>query len=123
MGVEVKLSLYMFRGCPYCRRVQDTIATLGVEVELRDIHQHPEHMRDLMIARGRQTVPVLRIEEAGREEWMPESADIQKWLARRFGDGEVPAATVGQRLADWRVWVFGLALVLLLFRLLEPWVG
>lgn len=113
------MSLYMFRGCPYCRRVQDTIETLGIQVEERDVHQDDEHMRDLMTARGRKTVPVLRIEDRGSDEWLPESAEIQRYLANRFGDGEVPAASFKQRLKGWRLWVFGVAAVLLILRLLE----
>lgn len=113
----MSLHLYMFRGCPYCRRVQDTIQTLGVEVELRDVHQNPEHMNDLLVARGRQTVPVLRVCEDGQDTWMPESADIQKYLARRFGDGVVPPTSMMTRLTDWRLWAFVAALGLLVSRI------
>ena len=44
-----------------------------------------------MNARGRGTVPVLRIVEGegegdgARDEWMPESRDIVSWLRREYG--------------------------------------
>jgi DNA segregation ATPase FtsK/SpoIIIE-like protein len=48
--------------------------------------QSPEHLRDLVEARGVKTVPVLRIRHPeGRDEWMPESADIVRYLDGRFG--------------------------------------
>lgn len=78
------LALYHYNGCPYCGWVRDTISDLGVEVELRDIHREPQHLRDLTQARGRSTVPVLRIVEEGRDEWMPESRDIMHWLREEY---------------------------------------
>ena len=79
------LALYHYNGCPYCGWVRDTLSDLGVEAELRNIHQDPQHRRDLMQALGRGTVPVLRIVEDGRDEWMPESRDIMHWLRQEYG--------------------------------------
>lgn len=78
------LALYVTDGCGYCRRVLQTIRELGVEVEVRDLNEDPEHRRALLEARGRGTVPVLRI---GRDVWLPESMDIIAYLHERFGDG------------------------------------
>jgi glutaredoxin len=78
------LSLYHYEGCGYCGRVRRTLAELGVELELRDIDHDPEHLRALLDARGRRTVPVLRIRHPEGDEWMPESADIIAYLRRRF---------------------------------------
>jgi glutathione S-transferase len=78
------LSLYHFDSCPYCQRVRRVLAELGVEVELRDIEEDRGHLRALLEARGRRTVPVLRIRGAEGDEWMPESADIIAYLRRRF---------------------------------------
>jgi glutathione S-transferase len=78
------LSLYHYDSCPYCRRVRSALSRLGVEVELRDIDETPEHLSALLAARGRRTVPVLRIQKAGGDEWMPESADIVRYLEKRF---------------------------------------
>jgi glutaredoxin 2 len=85
MTAAPDLSLYHYDSCPYCHRVRSAIDRLGIEVELRDIDQQPEHLRALMGARGRRTVPVLRIEGEDGSTWMPESADIVRYLEKRFG--------------------------------------
>ena len=83
------LALYQYAGCPFCARVCNTLARLGLEIELRDILLSPDYARELVQATGRRTVPVLRIEEEGRRvRWMPESADIVAYLEERFGPGE-----------------------------------
>lgn len=78
------LSLYYYDGCGYCERVKRTLLGLGVQVTMRNILEDPQHMRDLVAARGRRTVPVLRIARDGGDEWMPESADIIRYLEQRF---------------------------------------
>jgi len=81
------LSLYGYPGCPYCRRVFDASASLGLEIPLRDTQLDAERRRELIEALGRATVPVLLIEgEAGEVKWLPESADIVRYLNERFGD-------------------------------------
>ena len=78
---EDKLALYYFDGCPFCSMVRSAIEKLGVEVELRDIFEDSQHHDDLIKARGRATVPVLRITSpTGEERWMPESRDIVRYL-------------------------------------------
>ena len=80
------LSLYGYPRCPYCRRVIDAAGSLGLEIPLRDTQQNPDHRRELIEALGRATVPVLLIEgEAGDLKWLPESADIVRYLTERFG--------------------------------------
>ncbi len=81
-----KLALYHFNGCPFCSMVRSAIDRLGINVELRDIFQDSQHRDDLIDARGRATVPVLRITSPGGEErWMPESRDIVRYLKETFG--------------------------------------
>lgn len=82
---DESLSLYHFTGCPYCVMVRRVIDELGVDVELRDINVHDEHWQDLVDARGRATVPVLRCTHGDVDRWMPESRDIIDYLRRRFG--------------------------------------
>lgn len=80
------LVLYHFDGCPYCAMVRAAIDDIGVKVELRDIYQSPEHRKELVAARGRGTVPVLRISSAdGEARWMPESRDIVHYLREHYG--------------------------------------
>ena len=62
---------------------------LGLDVELREIFDEPHYREQLVEARGRATVPVLRITSPdGEERWMPESRDIVHYLE-----------TVSERLA------------------------
>jgi glutaredoxin len=83
---EDRLALYHFEGCPYCSRVRRVIDRLGIDVELRDIFENRTYLKELNEARGRRTVPVLRIIGAdGQERWMPESADIVRYLEATYG--------------------------------------
>lgn len=77
------LALYHYDSCPYCRVVRRAIDRLGITVELRNIDDDPEHLRALTQARGRRTVPVLRIDGPEGTTWMPESADIVRYLEQR----------------------------------------
>ena len=109
------LALYMYPTCPYCRRVMTTLRRLGVEVEYRNIRKNSAYRDELLEARGKTTVPVLRIRSSdpdGEDEWMPESADIAQYLADRFGDGDVPRRGLVDYLTDWRLLLisFGVAL-------------
>jgi glutathione S-transferase len=85
MPAAPDLALYHYDGCPYCDKVRRALVRLGVTVELRNIHQEPEHLRALLAARGRTTVPVLRIQKPEGDTWMPESGDIVRYLEQRFG--------------------------------------
>jgi glutathione S-transferase len=80
------LSLYEFEGCPYCQRVRQAMARLGLQIELRDIHAEPRYRQELVQATGRGTVPCLRIDEGGgKVRWLHESLDIIAFLEREFG--------------------------------------
>jgi glutaredoxin len=82
---EDKLALYYFDGCPFCALVRRAIERLGVDVELRDTRANPDYRDELIRARGRATVPVLRItSSAGEERWMPESRDIISYLEKNY---------------------------------------
>jgi len=82
------LALYFFHGCPYCERVLRALAELDLKLELRDVRAQPDHRAELRAARGRGTVPVLRIAGPdGAVTWMPESKDIVRYLEERFGEG------------------------------------
>ncbi len=85
-----RLALYQFEHCPFCVRVRRAIDELGIEVELRDIHADRKFRGELRDARGRTTVPVLQITSAdGEERWMPESADIVRYLQATYGQAVV----------------------------------
>jgi len=81
-----KLALYYFDGCPYCAIAIAAIDRLGIDVELRDIFADQKYRDELIGARGRATVPVLRIGSPdGEERWMPESRDIVHYLEAAYG--------------------------------------
>jgi glutaredoxin len=78
---EDTLALYYMDGCPFCDLVRAVIDELGVDIELRNIFEGTQRRNDLVEARGRATVPVLRITSPnGEERWMPESRDIASYL-------------------------------------------
>lgn len=80
-----KLALYQFDACPYCAMVRSTIERLGIDIELRDIFENSRYRTELIEARGRATVPVLRITSPDDEErWMSESQDIISYLETTF---------------------------------------
>ena len=90
-----RLALYHHEGCPYCHKVRAAAERLGVPLELRDIRRVASYREELLAARGRPIVPVLRIESGpGRVRWLPESDDIVRWLTRhaapRIGPGAAP---------------------------------
>lgn len=83
---QESLALYHFEGCPFCMLVRRTIDELGIEVELRDVRHSTEFRDELLEARGRGTVPVLRCTSSdGTVRWMPESRDIVRYLRERHG--------------------------------------
>ncbi len=80
-----KLARYHYVGCPFCTIARAPLERLGIDVELRDISQDPAHHDDLVRARGRATVPVLRITSPdGEDRWMPESRDIVHYLETAY---------------------------------------
>lgn len=80
-----KLALYYFDGCPFCADAMAVIDRLSVDVQLRDIFADEHYRDELVAARGRATVPVLRITSPdGEERWMPESRDIAHYLEATY---------------------------------------
>ncbi len=81
-----KLALYHFPGCPFCAIAREPIERLGLEVELRNIYENRQYLDELVAARGRATVPVLRITAPDGEDcWMPESRDIVRYVENTYG--------------------------------------
>ena len=73
----MKLDLYKFETCPYCRRVLRAIGQSGrTDVELHDIHTNEEDRDYLITHGGKEQVPCLFIDG----EPLYESDDIIAWL-------------------------------------------
>ena len=73
----MKLDLYMFSTCPFCRRVLAAIEEQGrTDVVLHDIHRSAEDRQTLLEVGGKEQVPCLFIDG----EPLYESMDIIDWL-------------------------------------------
>lgn len=80
------MSLYYYPSCGFCAMVVQAAKRHGIELELRNIHADREYLKELVDARGRQTVPVLRIDKGeGDVQWLPESRDIMTYLLELAG--------------------------------------
>lgn len=79
------MALYQYRTCPFCLKVRREIHRLALTIETLDA-QPPGLIRDDLIRSGGQAkVPCLRItDQAGKSEWMYESASIIAYLDGRF---------------------------------------
>lgn len=78
------LVLYHFSSCPYCLRVRRAAHWLNIPLALRDIHIDAVARAALVAGGGRQTVPCLYIDDDVQGTWLYESADIVRYLDRRF---------------------------------------
>lgn len=75
----MKLELYKFESCPFCRKVLREIEASGrTDVEMHDIHKNEEDRQRLIQVGGMEQVPCLFID--GKP--MYESADIIDWLQK-----------------------------------------
>lgn len=74
--------LYMTHTCPYSRRVIETLHSLGITPELRDIREE-EHLRELLSRGGKDQVPYLVDPSRGVE--MYESEAIIDYLKSAYG--------------------------------------
>ena len=73
----MKLELFKFDSCPYCRRVFRYLEESGrTDVELLDINRSEENNRRLIEVGGKRQVPCLFIDGAP----LYESLDIIDWL-------------------------------------------
>jgi len=73
----LKLELFMFETCPFCRRVLKYIDESGREdIILHNIHKDDEARKRLIEVGGKQQVPCLFIDG----EPLYESMDIIAWL-------------------------------------------
>ena len=101
------LTLYVSPTCMYCAQVLRAAERLGISLPERDITD-PDNRSALVDARGRPTVPVLRIEQDGAHPvWLPESLDIIRELRRRAGRPDPVPVWVDRIVAVSRPIVIG----------------
>ena len=79
------LALYHYDSCPFCVRVRNSIESMGLNIEYRNIQLDRNHRQDLMAGGGKTQVPVLQItHDDGKVQWMYESGDIVNYLEQNF---------------------------------------
>jgi glutaredoxin len=79
----MKLILYHFDGCHYCKNVESAINRLGIrdKIEHRDILKETKYRNELIALNGIKQVPCLVVD--GNP--MLESRDIIQFLEKTFG--------------------------------------
>ncbi|WP_277553299.1 glutathione S-transferase N-terminal domain-containing protein [Halobaculum limi] len=79
------LVLYELEGCPYCAKVTNKLAELGLEYESVMVPRSHSDRTEVEEVSGQTGVPVLVDEDNGIE-GMPESDDIVEYLEETYGD-------------------------------------
>jgi len=79
------LTLYELEGCPYCAKVTEKLAELGLEYESVTVPSSHDQRDEVKEVSGQTGVPVLVDEDHGVE-GMPESDDIIEYLEETYGD-------------------------------------
>lgn len=77
------LTLYFRPTCPYCQKVRDAAAEMGIEFDLKDISADDTSADELIEKGGKRQVPYLVDTDRGVE--MYESGDILMYLKEQYG--------------------------------------
>ncbi|MEZ3115493.1 glutaredoxin family protein [Halobaculum sp. MBLA0147] len=80
-----ELVLYELEGCPYCAKVKNKLADLGLEYESVMVPRSHGERTEVEEISGQTGVPVL-VDEAHDVEGMPESDDIVAYLEETYGE-------------------------------------
>ncbi|WP_410765819.1 glutathione S-transferase N-terminal domain-containing protein [Haloferax sp. DFSO60] len=78
------LILYELEGCPYCAKVKNKLAELGLEYESQMVPRAHSERTEVQEVSGQTGVPVL-IDEEHDVDGMPESDDIVAYLEETYG--------------------------------------
>lgn len=78
------LTLYQFAACPFCTKTRRAMYKLNLPIEKRSASEGSPYREELQAGGGKVKVPCLRIEEAGKVEWMYDSKEIIRYLENRF---------------------------------------
>ena len=76
----MKLTLYHFQSCTYCKRVREYLKNHGISVEMKDIHENPSFKRELLGLGGKTQVPCLAI----NGKTLYESMSIIEWFKKNY---------------------------------------
>lgn len=76
----MKLTLYHFESCPYCRRVRDFLSAQNISISMKDTMLDPANRQELIKIGGKSQVPCLIIDGKA----LYESIDIIEWLRKNY---------------------------------------
>ncbi|MBV7316594.1 glutathione S-transferase N-terminal domain-containing protein [Shewanella sp. NIFS-20-20] len=77
------LTLYQYPACPFCVKVRRQMHRQKLNIQLQDA-KIAEHAETLRQQGGHLKVPCLRIEQAGKIQWLYESNDIISYLKQHY---------------------------------------
>ncbi len=83
------LILYEFEGCPFCRKVRETLSILDLDAHIRPCPKNGKRFRPEVAARGKEKFPFLIDPNTGKE--LYESSVIVRYLFDTYGAGKPPA--------------------------------
>lgn len=87
MAPETELVLYELPGCPYCRRVKNTLDELDVAYGSKIVPSAHDERSEVEAISGQTAVPVL-VDPANNVEGMAESTEIVAYLEATYGPAE-----------------------------------
>ena len=86
------LELYELQGCPYCAKVTDKLADLGLEYESHMVPGSKSERDEVAAVSGQRGVPVL-VDKNHGVDGMAESDDIVAYLEETYGGGASAGAS------------------------------
>jgi glutathione S-transferase len=105
---KIRLELYEFEGCPFCRKVREALSILDLEASIYPCPKKGPRFRQEVVNRGgRAMFPYLVDPNTGEE--MYESDEIVRYLFDRYGDGRVPMMLAMGPITDVNSVLAGLA--------------
>ena len=81
------LTLYHMPTCIFCWRVRHSIKKLALPVRMVNVLSDPDARINLVTRGGKLQVPCLHIKTEQGSHWLYESADITRWLKKKFSEG------------------------------------
>jgi len=79
------LTLYQFNTCPFCIKVKKEVHRLALPITMANIQKDSNARQKLEQQGGKSQVPCLHIvDHDGNEQWLYESAEINRYLQQRF---------------------------------------
>ena len=85
MAQLAHMALYQFYACPFCIKTRRALRRLNLPIQTRNVNEGSPFRAELVEQGGKIQVPCLRIEEAGKVEWLYDSNAIISYLEQRFG--------------------------------------